>query len=287
MTKTRTKAETTEKGLLASMQEIERALAQPPGPSPDQLITRIQEWQQGVMELIQQQELGVELATLYEIAGYMSSSLDLTETMGVVMDALIHLTGAERGCLMLLNDEGHPQVRAAQSFDQESLDAYELELSRSVVREAINTRQPVLTTNAQRDPRFSDQESVIGYHLRSVACVPLRAKEEVIGALYLDNRIRDGAFSETDLQTLTAFANQATVAIQNARLYTTTDQALSSRMEDDFAAVMLTAVSVMVRSTSVTRREAFTERETSSKLAASSRRSCSLLKSREVMRPMK
>jgi GAF domain-containing protein len=232
VTRARTKADVTGEALLGSMQAVERALAQPSGPSPDQLIARIQEWQQGVTELIRQQELGVELATLYEIAGFMSSSLDLAETLDLVMDALIHLTGAERGCLMLLNDEGRPQVRAAQSFDQESLDAYELELSRTVVQEAVDSGQPVLTTNAQRDPRFSDQESVIGYHLRSIVCVPLSAREEVIGALYLDNRIRDGAFSETDLHTLTAFANQATVAIQNARLYTTTDQALTMRMEE-------------------------------------------------------
>jgi GAF domain-containing protein len=232
VTKTTTKAGVTGKAVLGTMQAVERALARPSGPSPDQLIARIQEWQQGVKELVRQQELGAELATLYEMAGFMSSSLDLAETLDLVMDALIHLTGAERGCLMLLNDEGHPQVRAAQSFDQESLDAHELELSRTVVQEAVDSGQPVLTTNAQRDPRFSDQESVIGYHLRSIVCVPLCTREEVIGALYLDNRIRDGAFSEADLDTLTTFANQATLAIQNARLYTATDQALTRRMEE-------------------------------------------------------
>ncbi len=232
MTKTRTKAGVTGEALLGSMQAVERALTRPSAPSPDQLVARIQEWQQGVTEIVRQQELGVELATLYEIVGLVSSSLDLAETLDLVMDALIHLTGAERGCLMLLNDEGNPQVRAAQSFDQERLDAYELELSRTVVRETVDTGQPVLTTNAQRDPRFSDQESVIGYHLRSIVCVPLCAREEVIGALYLDNRIRDGVFSEIDLRTLTAFASQATVAIQNARLYTTTDQTLTTRMEE-------------------------------------------------------
>jgi len=100
------------------------------------------------------------------------------------------------------------------------------------VRQAVEGGQPVVTTNAQLDPRFSERESVIGYHLRSVVCVPLHVRGRVIGALYLDNRIREGVFSDADLPMLMAFANQAAVAIENARLYTVTDQALAARVEE-------------------------------------------------------
>jgi signal transduction histidine kinase len=100
------------------------------------------------------------------------------------------------------------------------------------VQEAVENAQPVLTTNAQIDPRFSAQESVVGYHLRSIVCVPLHVRGQVIGALYLDNRMKEGVFCEDDLPTLNAFANQAAVAIENARLYTVTDQALAARVEE-------------------------------------------------------
>ena len=133
---------------------------------------------------------------------------------------------------MMSNQEGRLEVRAAQSFDQGSVDAHDLELSRTVVQDAVGRGCPVLTTNAQRDPRFSDLESVVGYHLRSIVCVPLQIRDEVIGALYLDNRMRDGVFSEKDLPLLTAFAKQAAVAIDNARMYTMTDQALAARVEE-------------------------------------------------------
>jgi len=218
--------------LLESMRAVQQALTQPPGLSPEQLDARIQEWQQLVLELTGKSMQGVELATLYEIIRVLNSSLDLTETLGLVMDSLIHLTGAERGCLMLFDEEGNLEIRAAQHFDRGSVDASDLELSHTVVQDAVEKGQPVLTTNAQIDPRFSAQESVVSYQLRSIVCVPLRVRDVVIGALYLDNRMRDGVFSQADVPILTAFASQAAVAIENARLYTMTDQALAARVDE-------------------------------------------------------
>ncbi len=218
--------------LLDSMHIVRQALLKPNGISHEQLGQRIHEWQLMMTELLGDTVKGAELTTLYEIIGVLNSSLDLTKTLGLVMDSLIHLTGAERGCLMLLDDKGDLEIQAAQHFDHESVDAFELKLSHTVVREAIEKRQAVLTTNAQLDPRFSGQESVIGYQLRSIICVPLHVREQVTGALYLDNRMRDNVFSQHDLPILTAFASQAAVAIENARLYTMTDQALSARVEE-------------------------------------------------------
>ncbi len=218
--------------LLESMRAVQRALLQQPGLPPEVLVQRIEEWKQLVEEMAEGSAQGAELATLYEMSQALNSSLDLSETLQVVMDSLIHLTGAERGCLMMLDEEGNLEIQAAQSFDQQNVDASDLELSHTVVRKAVEEGQPVLTTNAQIDPRFSSQESVIGYQLRSIICVPLHVRGRVIGALYLDNRIREGVFSETDLPILKAFANQAAVAIENARLYTMTDQALAARVEE-------------------------------------------------------
>jgi signal transduction histidine kinase len=214
------------------MRAVQQALRRPHGLSPDQVIARIEEWQHLVTELATGAAQGTELATLYEMIGVLNSSLDLGETLSLVMDSLIHLTGAGRGCLMLLDEAGNLAIRATQNFDQESVESADLELSHTVVQSAVEEGRPVLTTNAQRDPRFADRESVVGYHLRSIVCVPLQSRGRVIGALYLDNPMRDGVFAETDLPILTAFASQAAIAIENARLYTMTDQALAARVEE-------------------------------------------------------
>ena len=223
---------TTATELLDSMLMARQTLGQSGSISPEQLDQQIHTWQLALVDLIGDTVQGAELATLYEIIGVMNSSLDLAKTLGLVMDSLIHLTGAERGCLMLLDEENNLEIQAAQHFDQETVDAFDMKLSHTVVREAIKKRQPVLTTNAQRDPRFSDQASVIGYHLRSIICVPLHIREQVTGALYLDNRMRDDVFSQQDLPILTAFASQAAIAIENARLYTMTNQALTARKQE-------------------------------------------------------
>ncbi len=218
--------------LRESMQAVQKALLNSNGLSIDQILDRLQEWQQLVANLAGGVKQGAELATLYEVTQVLNSSLDLMETLNLVMDLLIHLTGAERGCLMLLDEDGALQIQVGRHFDLGDTDSFDIELSHTVVRKVVDSAQPVLTTNAQIDPRFSEKESVIGYHLRSIVCVPLHIRGRVIGALYLDNRIREAVFSEGDLPMLLAFANQAAVAIENARLYTMTDRALADRVEE-------------------------------------------------------
>lgn len=221
MTDETTERETTDPVtvLQQSMQAVQNALAQSPDVSPEQLLSEIQEWQQLVEKLDNESSQQTELATLYEITRALNSSLDLAETLNLVMDSLIQLTGAERSCLMLFDSNRDLKIWAARHFDQQKVDAADLELSYTVVKDVVEGGQPVLTTNAQGDPRFSAQDSVISFQLRSIVCVPLYVRERLIGALYMDNRLRSGVFSKSDLPMLIAFANQAAVSIENARLF--------------------------------------------------------------------
>jgi adenylate cyclase len=207
------------KMLQESMQAVQQTLERPSGVSPSQLAATIQEWQRLVAELTDEPAKEAELSTLYETIRALNSSLDLTKTLGLVMDSLIELMGAERSCLMLFDSEGNLEIQAARHFDQKSVAAADLELSYTVVQEALEGGQPVLTTNAQLDPRFSARDSVVSFQLRSIVCVPLHVRERTIGALYLDNRLRSGVFSQSNLPMLVAFANQAAVSIENARLF--------------------------------------------------------------------
>ncbi len=172
------------------------------------------------------------LAKLYEVSRVIGSSLDLQTVLDQVMDAIIQLTGAERGFLMLLDDDGNLTVRVARNFDQETLESNAFALSRTVTRKVMESSQPIVTTNAQEDPRFAGQASVIAHGLRSIMASPLRVRGQVIGVVYVDNRVHTGLFAERDLEVLDAFAGQAAVAIDNARLFSATDQALNARVEE-------------------------------------------------------
>ncbi len=173
-----------------------------------------------------------QLAALYEVSRVIGSSLDLQTVLDQVMDAIIKLTDAERGFLMLLDDDGKLEVQVARNFDQETLDSSEFAVSRTITHQVVNTGMPVVTTNAQTDPRYAGQASIIAHALRSIMASPLRARGNTIGVVYVDNRIKSGIFSERDLEVLDAFAAQGAVAIDNARLYGAIDQALTDRLEE-------------------------------------------------------
>ena len=160
-----------------------------------------------------------------------NSSLEVDEVLQIVMDTIIRLTSAERGFLMLRNKEGDFTVRVGRDWEQETLDPSEFAISRTIIHRVANEGQPVLTTNAQEDPRFTGQQSVVAYNLRSILCVPLKVKDELIGVIYADSRIRSGLFTQKDLDLLFAFANQSAVAIDNARLFTSVRQTLAEVTE--------------------------------------------------------
>ncbi|GAB4160167.1 MAG: hypothetical protein Fur0021_31780 [Candidatus Promineifilaceae bacterium] len=173
------------------------------------------------------------LAALYEVSAQLGATLDLTELLHLVMDSIIKLTGAERGFLMLRNEiTGALEAAVARNVDQETIAGNAMQISRTIVTRAAESGQAILTDNAQEDHRFSAHQSVIGYQLRSIMCAPLRARGRIIGVAYVDNRLFSGVFSQRDLDLLVAFINQAAVAIDNARLFTQTDQALARRVEE-------------------------------------------------------
>lgn len=172
-----------------------------------------------------------DLQALAQIGQIINSSLKLDVVLKIVMDTIIRLTGAEWGFLMLKDESGTLKLRVARNWEQETLDEAEASISSTVINRVVETAQPVLTTNAQEDPRFTGQESVVAYNLRSILCVPLMVKDELTGVIYADNRIRSGLFTQKQLDLLRAFAHQAAVAIENASLFDSVSRTLSEVTE--------------------------------------------------------
>ena len=169
------------------------------------------------------------LAAIYEVSSRLGTTLDLSKLLKLVISSITELTGAERALMMLFNEEtGKLETIGTPIVDTEG----SAEISQSVIERAISTGEPILTSNAQEDHRFADFQSVIGYQLRSIMCAPFRARGRIIGAAYVDNRFMNNVFSQEDLDLLVTFVNQAAVAIENARLFTQTDQALQRRVEE-------------------------------------------------------
>jgi adenylate cyclase len=171
-------------------------------------------------ELAAEEKERQQLRALYEVSQVVNSTLDLSGVLNIVMDTIISLTEAERGFLMLLDEEtGELDFKVARNMDRETLAGSSFEISRTIVNRVAVEGEPILTTNAQADPRFSAQASVVSYSLRSILCVPLKVKDKITGVIYADNRIKAGLFTERDRSLLAAFSDQAAMAIENARLF--------------------------------------------------------------------
>gem|GEM_PF-117804 len=162
---------------------------------------------------------GKELATLYRISQVMNSILDLDRLLDKVMDLVVETMRAERGVLMLLDSQtGTLDVRVARNMDRATIeDARNISLG--IIRDVARRGQPVVTADAQTDAQFKERESVVLYGIRSLLCVPLKIRGEIVGTIYLDNRRASDMFGPDDVEFLTAFANQAAIALENARIY--------------------------------------------------------------------
>lgn len=188
----------------------------------------------------QQEQAQIELRQLRALAettALINSEQETDLVLNAVMDTVIHLTGAERGYIVLKNPGtgALDQFRVARGLDRAQLEGEDrggkFIVSKTIVEEVARTGEPVLTDNASQDTRYQDQKSVVGFALRSILAVPLKLSDEVIGVVYCDNRIQAGLFHAHEKDLLTAFAHQAAVAIQNARLFERTREQLSEITE--------------------------------------------------------
>ena len=161
-----------------------------------------------------------EMESLVKIGKAINSVLDMDRLLNLIMDMVIKVVGAERGFLMLKDKEtGELLVKVARNMEEELKDKTLFTISSGITSRVAREGKAILSTDAQTDERFYAQASVMNHNLRSLMCVPLKVKEEIIGIIYVDNRMVSGVFTEESIELLTTFANQAAISIENARLY--------------------------------------------------------------------
>jgi len=160
------------------------------------------------------------LRTLYEVARKINSVLDLNHLLDNIMDSALESMNGERGMIFLIENE-QLSLKASRNVEKETIrDATEISLS--ILRDVLNEGKPIIVSDTSLDDAFSKRDSVVNFNIHSLICVPMRSKNNIIGTVYVDSR-SDAAstmsFSEIDADFLEAFANLATIAIENARMH--------------------------------------------------------------------
>ncbi len=159
------------------------------------------------------------LAILYEVGTTINTAVELPQLLERILAALFGAVPAERGAVVLWDDaEGQWRPAATHARDREVAPG-ELAVSRAIIEKAFEVGGPLLISDAGSDARFGPSDSIEALAIRSAICCPLVVRGERLGVLHLDTRSASGAFSDDDVRLVGAIANQAAIAIANARLH--------------------------------------------------------------------
>lgn len=160
-----------------------------------------------------------DLRELLEVSLAINSSLLLDDVLPLVMKKAIEFMQAERGLIMLLDDDDELQIRAAFNINKDDMDPDEYRISTSVASQVATTGKSVYTSDAMSDERYAQQKSVVELHLRSIMCVPIKVKSRVIGVIYLDNSSQTKMFLKSDLYLFELYGQMVANALHNASIY--------------------------------------------------------------------
>ena len=161
-----------------------------------------------------------KLRIAMELSQDLGVERDLEKVLEKVLEKAFSLFAADRAVILLV-DEKSGQLVPQHVKNRDTSSAGEgISISRTVLREVVQEKSGLLSTDAVMDKRFASSHSIILSGIRSTMSVPLLYKDKLLGIIYLDSLMSTGAFTEKDLQLLSGFAAQAAVAIENSQLVT-------------------------------------------------------------------
>ena len=161
-----------------------------------------------------------ELAGMVKLSEFNQRLLEIRsvgDQINALLDAVIEVTHAAKGFIILLQD-GDPKVAAARNVDQTDLPDGVQSLSDSIIRQVIDSKKPLIVSDALHDTMFKSSESVMNLKLCSVMCAPLMTQGQLLGLIYVGNDNVVSLFEQSSLDVLTIFAGQASLILQNAIL---------------------------------------------------------------------
>jgi GAF domain-containing protein len=172
------------------------------------------------------------LRRIIEITGLLNSTLDLDELLERIITAAAELLDAETSSLFLVDEaSGDLDITSATGESGERITRRRVPAHQGIAGWVVDNGEAAVVASPRDDSRFYPvMDQAIRFETRNMVAVPLRVRGETIGAVEVLNK-RDGAFDEQDAALAQALANQAAIAIDNARLYAKlADAVVVSRM---------------------------------------------------------
>lgn len=154
---------------------------------------------------------------LFEFSQRLMDSYEIPSLLDQLLDVVVKVTNADKGFIVLV-ESGEPVVKVARNLRRETISDAVSHLSDAILAKVIESKKPLIISDALNDTNFKDSLSVMNLRLTSVMCVPLLERGNLIGVIYLGNDNVAQLFDEAALEILTIFAAQASLVIRNALL---------------------------------------------------------------------
>jgi len=159
------------------------------------------------------------LRAVFDVIKKINSELNLRRLITMILDTAIEYCNAQRGTIVIFEGENKFKVELSRDRDGRELKREELGVSRTVLKLVRDTGRRVIAEDATTDPSLKIVDSVQDQSLLSILCVPLRVKNRLLGAVYLDNTRIVGAFGAREIEVAEVLTDHAAVAIDNALLH--------------------------------------------------------------------
>jgi len=161
------------------------------------------------------------LRKLQEISGVLNSSLNPADIRKRAIEAATVVMNAETGSLLLMDEAAQElYFDVALGEKGEGIRQIRLKVGQGIAGAVAKTQQPEIINDCYSDPRFNPEgDKKTGFRTRNMVCVPVKAKDKLLGVLQAINKKDAPFFTPDDLQDFVSLANQVGIAIDNANLY--------------------------------------------------------------------
>lgn len=161
-----------------------------------------------------------QLEAMVEISNNLGNTLSMKEILPKILDSLFKIfVQADRGFVIMRPKVDGPLVPVAAKARHET-DETSMRISRTIVRQALENKKAILSADAATDERFNEAQSIADFQIRSLICAPMISSDgEPLGVIQIDTNHQRSRFTDLDLQILAGVASQASIALDNARMY--------------------------------------------------------------------
>lgn len=167
----------------------------------------------------------LDLGSIQKASQVIASTIVMAELLKKLMHITIESAGAQKGFILLENQEGNYVIEAEKSTLEgdvkvlQSVEAAEEIIPLSIINYVIHAKESIVLDDAVHSIRYMRDPYIANNQLKSVLCMPILNQGKLSGILYLENNLVEGAFTKDRIFTLELLSTQIAISIDNAKFY--------------------------------------------------------------------